>query len=87
MSSIGVRVLAYCAEDPRFETYFEPKVADGRSLSTQQRMKTWWKQWGRQRRREEEPATLPNKADGPRQLSPLTPCMDRTWDLPLLLPN
>ena len=25
-SSIAARVLAYCAEDPQFETHFEPRV-------------------------------------------------------------
>ena len=42
--SIAVRALAYCAED-HGSGPTSSQWLDTRSLSTQQRMGTWWKHW------------------------------------------
>ena len=74
------RALTCCAEDPRFETYFERSLnvcpaTNGNPLET----------LGIYRQRGKELVILPHKASGTKQVSSVTGTpqhTDRIWDLP-----
>ena len=78
--SIVFRALTCCAEDPRFEKYFERSLnvypaTNGDPMET----------LGTYRQRGKELAILPDKANGPKQVSSVTGTpqhTDRIWDLP-----
>ena len=71
LSSIVVRAIAYCAEDPRFETHFEPMV--GRMSTVQTAVNRGpGGNTGEIKVPRKGTGLLLHKADGPGQVSSLT---------------
>ena len=82
-SSIAVRALVYYAED-HGSGPTSSQWLDARSLSTQQRVETWWKHWGDKSSDERKcPPYLTSGWPRTKVLSKLPQRTGRIWDLPL----